>query len=97
MNSYVYKEARLSPAVSNRALASTRRSAGIITDAFLCRIDDATIRWREPNELPEGSPRPDIPGRKKDRKAVSTWRDLVVELGTDERLLDQVHQERRPK
>lgn len=88
MNSYV----------SNGALALTLRSADIVADVFLCRIDDATIRWREPNELPEGSPRPDIPGRKKgERKAASTWRDLVVELGTDERLLDQVHEERRPK
>ncbi|CAM9304876.1 unnamed protein product [Ascophyllum nodosum] len=60
-------------------------------------IDDAMINWKEPDELPEGTPPSDVPGRKEDRKAASGWRDLVLELGTSEQLLDQVPPERRPK
>lgn len=64
---------------------------------FVCRMDDASISWREPVVAPGGAPPPDIPGRKKDRKAASEWRDLVLDLGTSEQLLDRVPDERRPK
>lgn len=60
-------------------------------------MDDASISWRDPIEPPEGAPPVDIPGRNKDRKAASAWRDLVLDLGASDRLLEPVPQEQRPK
>lgn len=60
-------------------------------------MDDALISWRDPIKPLEGTPPVDIPGRNKDRKAASTWRDLVLDLGASDRLLEPVSQEQRPK
>lgn len=64
----------------------------------VCRMDDASITWREPVDPPEGSPPPDIPGRRKDRKSAPNWMDLVLDLGPSEReLLKPVPKDQRPK